>query len=132
MSVNRKASSVLIGLLLSVVVGGGAGGCMSEAPNPHPFSPAPHESIPVPPGARLIAYGHYPLAQFTPPREAGTLYVYDEDARKVSFVSNYAEGSAGPTDLNQLSKNSFDPNHTYRVYYVSASAVNTSQPAIGQ
>lgn len=126
-------ASCLLALTILVVGGAGAPGCMSEAPNPHPFSPSPQQSIPVPPGARLIAYGHYPLSPFTPPREAGSLYVYDEDARKVAFITNYTEGNVNPTDLNQLSKNSFDPNHTYRVYYVPASAATATQPAsVGQ
>jgi len=134
MSAKRLATSrVLVMTMIVVGAGAAATGCMSEAPNPHPFSPAPQQSIPVPPGARLIAYGHYPLSTFTPPREAGSLYVYDEDARKVAFVTNYAEGNVNPTDLNQLSKNSFDPNHTYRVYYIPASAASATQPAtVGQ
>ena len=106
-------------------------GCMSDS-HPHPFSPAPGEAIAVPPGARVIAYGHYPIAAFTPPREAGSLYIYDEDAHKVAFITNYADGAMSATDLNQLSKNSFDPNHTYRVYYIPAAAATATQPGTVQ
>jgi len=109
-----------------------AGGCMSNSANPHPFSPAPEESIPVPPGARLIAYGHYPMAAFAPPHEGGSLYVYDEDSRKVAFITNYADGGMSSTDLSQISKNSFDANHTYRVYYIAGAAATATQPYVGK
>jgi hypothetical protein len=111
-----------------VVLLAGVGGCASQS-NPHPFTPGVGESIAVPVGARLIAYGHYPVAQFNAPREAGSLYVWDMDTRSVAFMTTYPDGGMTATDLNQLSKNSFDPNHTYRVYYLPASATTSTQPA---
>ena len=106
------------------------GGCMTQA-NPNPYAPGVHESIPVPPGARLIAYGHYPLS-FVAPREAGALYVWDMDNRAVSYMTHYTDGGMSAGDLNQLSKNSFDPNHSYRVYYVPAAATTATQPVTNQ
>jgi hypothetical protein len=124
-------TSSMAGILATVMLGG----CNAPAPQ-NPYAPSTSEAIAVPPGARLIAYGHYPLPPFSVPREAAALYVFDEEARKVVFVTNY--GSSGvaeptaPTDLAQLSKNSFDPNHTYRVYYIPASVASATQPASGQ
>ena len=105
-------------------------GCMTQ-PNPHPYAPSVGESIPVPPGARLIAYGHYPVS-FSAPRDAGALYVWDMDNRAVSYMTNYADGGLTANDLNQLSKNSFDPNHSYRIYYVPAAATTATQPVSNQ
>ncbi|HSZ54157.1 MAG TPA: hypothetical protein VK797_00740 [Tepidisphaeraceae bacterium] len=110
-------------------------GCTAPAPR-NPYAPGPSEAIPVPPGARLIAYGHFPLPAFVVPADAAALYVYDEEARRVVFVTNYQSAGAvqpgGTTDLAQLSKNSFDPNHSYRVYYIPASVAAATQPASGQ
>lgn len=127
-----RARTGLNGIRLTIVLVALAavGGCMTQ-PNPHPYAPAVNESIPVPPGAKLIAYGHYPLS-FNAPREAGALYVWDMDNRSVSYMSNYADGGLNANDLNQLSKNSFDPNHTYRVYYIPAAATTATQPTTNQ
>ena len=116
--------------LVIVVLAATLGGCMTPS-NPHPYAPSVNESIPVPPGARLIAYGHYPVS-FSAPREAGALYVWDMDTRSVSYMTNYADGGLNANDLNTLSKNSFDTSHTYRIYYVPAAAVNSTQPAAAQ
>lgn len=106
-------------------------GCMA-AQSDHPYSPTPTEAIPVPPGARIIAFGHYPIGQFTIPHEPGSLYVWDVDARQVALLTSAAAGSQ-VSDLNQLSKNSFDPTHNYRVYFIPAGAVTmTTQPAVSQ
>ena len=102
-------------------------GCMTQSD--HPYTPGVNEAIPVPPGARIIAFGHYPVGAFMVPSEPGAIYVYDEDARKVAQMTTAAPGSQ-VTDLNQLSKSSFDPTHSYRVYFNPEPAIPmTTQPA---
>jgi hypothetical protein len=107
-------------------------GCMPMKSD-HPYQPSPDEAIPVPPGAQILAFGHYPVA-FVMPREQGNLYVWDEDAHKTAYMSSTVADSPSQTvDLNQLSKNSFDPTHSYRIYFLPTSAVTiTTQPATGK
>jgi hypothetical protein len=112
-----------------VILAAAVVGCMATKSD-HPYSPTPDEAIPVPPGARIIAFGHYPVGPFMVPHEPGSLYVWDDDARKTAYMSTIVSDASSQqmTDLNQISKNSFDPTHNYRVYFVPASAV-TTQPA---
>jgi len=107
-------------------------GCMPPKSD-HPYSPTPDEAIPVPPGARIIAFGHYPVGPFMVPREPGSLYVWDDDVHKTAYMAAITSdaSSSQMTDLNQISKNSFDPTHNYCVYFVPAPAA-TTQPAVSQ
>jgi hypothetical protein len=99
-----------------------AAGCTSSKPmtTEQALTPGVEQAIPVPPGARLIAFGHYPLP-FVAPRDGGMIYVYDNDTSRVVFVTSYPPTDDGSKtvsgDLSQLSKSSFDPSHSYRVYY---------------
>jgi hypothetical protein len=122
----------LFGALLLAALAAVAVGCMPP-PSDHPYSPTPDEAIPVPPGARIIAFGHYPVGPFMVPREPGKLYVWDDDAHKTAYMSTITPdtSSSQMIDLNQISKNSFDPTHNYRVYFVPA-APATTQPDVGK
>jgi hypothetical protein len=120
---------VFSGLLLT--------GCVSQKPlsTEDALRPSVDQNIQVPAGSRLIAFGHYPLAPFVVPHDGGMIYVFDTDANRVVFVTSYSPDSTSPTsgDLSQLSRNSFDNTHVYRVYYLAPPATNvtpaTSQPS---
>lgn len=126
----RSAMNIVRGVSLSIfaIV---AVGCMATQSD-HPYTPMPSEAIEVPPGARIIAFGHYPIGQFAIPHEPGSLYVWDDDARKVALMAS-ATADSQVSDLNQLSKNSFDPTHNYRVYFIPAGDMTmTTQPAVSK
>jgi hypothetical protein len=124
-------SNIICGLMLATLAMI-AVGCMPPKSD-HPYTPTPDEAIPVPPGARIIAFGHYPVGPFMIPREPGSLYVWDDDVHKTAYMAAISSdaSSSQMTDLNQISKNSFDPTHNYRVYFVPAPAA-TTQPAVSQ
>ena len=125
----RPAFHSLFGALAALLL---LSGCAPQQPmtTEQALTPAPGENISVPPGARLIAYGHYPLASFALPPEGGMVYVYDADANRVVFVNNYPPNpSASSGDLTQLSKSSFDSTHNYRVYYLPSQSTTASRPS---
>ena len=109
-----------------------AAGCAAPKPmtNEEAMTPAVDQPIPVPPGAKLIAFGHYPLP-FVAPHVGGMIYVYDADLARVVFVTGYPPDAEMPKswDLNTLSKSSFDPSHSYRVYYFPVHEPPASQPS---
>jgi hypothetical protein len=128
------ATSTIASILTGVAL---LSGCAPQQPmtTEQALSPSANQSIPVPPGARLIAFGHYPLSPFVVPHDGGMIYVYDSDTNRVAFVTTYPPDSTQqPGDLNQLSKNSFDPTHNYRVYYLppQATAATTRPASSGQ
>lgn len=87
-------------------------------------------NISLPPNAKLIAYGAYDVVQFAPPPAGGTLYVYDEDAARVPYVTSYAPSPSGEMFAgeqhhatsaqlsNLLPPAQTDAHHHFRVYYV--------------
>jgi hypothetical protein len=98
----------------------------------HPYTPAPDEAIVIPQGARIVAFGHYPIGQFTVPNEPGKLYIWDDNDRKTALVVE-AKPDSQISDLSQLSKNSLsslDATHAYRVYF-APSAIETPTTAPG-
>lgn len=123
----RPAFHSLFGALAALLL---LSGCAPQQPmtTEQALTPAPGESISVPPGARLIAYGHYPLASFALPPEGGMVYVYDVDANRVVFVNSFPPNTSGG-DLTQLSKSSFDSTHNYRVYYLPSQSTAASRPS---
>lgn len=132
-SMRRSDIHCLIGLLAALLPL--LSGCAPQRPmtTEEALAPAPGQAISVPPGARLLAAGHYPLASFVLPRDGGMIYVYDADTGRVVFVNSYAPDSAPAAgDLTQLSKNSLDPTHNYRVYYLpSQSTTPATRPSSG-
>lgn len=126
----RPAIYSLVGALAALLL---LSGCAPQQPpmtTEQALTPAPGQTISVPPGARLIAYGHYPLAPFALPAEGGMVYVYDVDANRVVFVNSYSPNSSTTSgDLTQLSKNSLDPTHNYRVYYLPSQTIPASRPS---
>jgi hypothetical protein len=125
----RPAVHCLIGALAALLL---LSGCAPQRPmtTEDALTPAPGQAISVPPGARLIAYGHYPLAPFALPSEGGMVYVYDVDANRVAYVSSYAPArSPRAGDLTQLSKSSFDSTHNFRVYYLPSQTTAASRPS---
>jgi hypothetical protein len=110
-------------------------GCTSQKPltTEDALRPSVDQAIQVPPGARLVAFGHYPLSPFVVPHDGGMIYVFDTDADRVVFVTSYSPDSSSPTsgDLSQLSRNSFDNSHNYRVYYLAPQATYVT-PAMSQ
>jgi hypothetical protein len=126
-------SNVLLALALAALVL--SSGCTLQKPltTEDALRPGVDQNIQVPPGARLIAFGHYPLAPFVVPHDGGMIYVFDADAARVVFVTSYSPDSTSPTsgDLSQLSRNSFDNTHVYRVYYLPPQATFVT-PATSQ
>ena len=125
----RFAIHSLVGALAALLL---LSGCAPQQPmtTEQALTPAPGQAISVPPGARLIAYGHYPLAPFALPSEGGMVYVYDADANRVVFVNSYSPNSSTTSgDLTQLAKNSLDPTHNYRVYFLPSQPIPASRPS---
>lgn len=127
----RPAIYSLVGALAALLL---LSGCAPQQPmtTEQALSPTPGQAISVPPGARLIAYGHYPLASFVLPPDGGMVYVYDVDASRVAYVTSYPPGgstSMPAGDLTQLSKSSFDSTHNYRVYYLPTQSIPASRPS---
>jgi hypothetical protein len=119
----RPAIYSLVGALAALLL---LSGCAPQQPmtTEQALTPAPGQAISVPPGAQLIAYGHYPVASFALPQEGGMVYVYDNDTNRVVFVNSYPPNSSTTSgNLTQLSNSSFDPTHNYRVYYLPSQSI---------
>jgi len=91
--------------------------------------------VQIPAGARMVSEGPFPPPSFDV-SESGTLYIWDENDNKIALITSAATSGGGTRNVNIAEMpnvtNALNNKHTYRVYYVPASAATTLPSPLGQ